>query len=510
MLDTGNKYKRSLKQSIDWVLVGIYLVLIVLGIVNIYAAIHSADGVSFFSFDGRSGKQLVWMGTSFFLAFMILFVISPRLWEPAAIPMYLAVLVLLVVVIFVSKDVKGSHSWFEFGPVKFQPAEISKITTSLMLAMVMSRPNFKLSRIKDFLTVCAVVGIPMLAILGESETGSALVYVGFIFALYREGLSGWFLVIIGMAIVLLIMTLTAGPYASILTLIALVSLIYSLEKNRFGKWLVTDAIFLLVMALFPTIWNSILNALIPGASLAMVTEDPSVKEAILCTTNLDFLLLFKPLYLLLAVIGIGVPIYAVKAFREAHPFTWYSLACVLAGVVLVFSTNILFEKVLQDHQRKRIEVLLGLKEDPAGVGYNVNQSMIAIGSGGLFGKGYLQGTQTAYGFVPEQSTDFIFCTVGEEWGFAGCLLIIMLYVALIWRILHDAEDCRESFTRIYGYCVACCIFMHLFINVGMTIGLMPVIGIPLPLLSYGGSSLWAFTILIFIFLALYRQEKKYF
>ena len=175
-----------------------------------------------------------------------------------------------------------------------------------------------------------------------------------------------------------------------------------------------------------------------------------------------------------------------------------------------FSVDFIVDHVLQEHQRKRIEVLLGIKEDPSGVGYNVHQSMIAIGSGGVDGKGYMQGTQTAFGFVPEQSTDFIFCTVGEEWGFFGCLLVIALYVFLILRILHDAEASREAFTRIYGYCVAACIFMHLFINVGMTIGIMPVIGIPLPLLSYGGSSLWAFTILIFIFIALDHQEKKYF
>ena len=174
------------------------------------------------------------------------------------------------------------------------------------------------------------------------------------------------------------------------------------------------------------------------------------------------------------------------------------------------STNFLFNDVLQDHQRKRIEVLLGMKEDPTGVGYNVNQSMIAIGSGGLTGKGYLNGTQTTLGFVPEQSTDFIFCTIGEEWGFVGAAAIILLYVFLIWRIIRNAERSREGFTRIYGYCVACCIFMHLFINIGMTIGLMPVIGIPLPFISYGGSSLWGFTAMLFIFIALDRNERKYF
>ena len=224
----------------------------------------------------------------------------------------------------------------------------------------------------------------------------------------------------------------------------------------------------------------------------------------------SFIPKIKPLYFILAFCLGAIIFFSIKAFRERRTFLGLSVATLVAGLVLIFSANFIFENVLQDHQRKRIEVLLGMKEDPAGVGYNVNQSKIAIGSGGLLGKGYLQGTQTAYGFVPEQSTDFIFCTVGEEWGFVGCLIVILLYVFLIARLMYDADRCRESFTRIYGYCVAACIFMHLFINIGMTVGIMPVIGIPLPLLSYGGSSLWAFTILIFIFIALYRQEKKYF
>jgi rod shape determining protein RodA len=224
----------------------------------------------------------------------------------------------------------------------------------------------------------------------------------------------------------------------------------------------------------------------------------------------EFLLKSNPIYILLASCG-GILVYfAYKAFKERNLFKQLSVASFVAGVVLIFSADIIFNNVLQDHQRNRIEVLLGMKEDPAGVGYNVNQSMIAIGSGGMFGKGFLRGTQTTYGFVPEQSTDFIFCTVGEEWGFAGCAIVIFLYVFLIARIIIDAERCREHFTRIYGFCVASCVFMHLVINIGMTIGLVPVIGIPLPLLSYGGSSLWSFTMLIFIFIALYRQEKKYF
>ena len=218
----------------------------------------------------------------------------------------------------------------------------------------------------------------------------------------------------------------------------------------------------------------------------------------------------KPLYVLLGFIGLSIPFVAFQSFRERNRFTQLAIVSAIAGIALVFSVDFLFNEVLQDHQRKRIEVLLGMKEDPSGVGYNVNQSMIAIGSGGFSGKGYLNGTQTTYGFVPEQSTDFIFCTIGEEWGFMGCTVVILLYVFLMWRIIKDAERSREAFTRIYGYCVACCIFMHLFINIGMTIGLMPVIGIPLPFISYGGSSLWGFTALLFIFIALNRNERKYF
>ena len=435
----GNESKpasldRGLGKSVDWKIVICYLLLVLIGWVNIYASIHSQEPSSIFDWNCRSGKQFAWMLTAFALDILILFVINSRFWEVISTPAYLFVFVLLIVVIFVSKDVKGSHSWFEFGPVKFQPAEISKITTSLLLAMVMSKQGFRLSNPKHFAIIAAIIALPMLAILGESETGSALVYVGFIFMLYREGLSGWWLVFGLMAILLFILTLVT-------------------------KW-----------------WIALSVA--GAACLAYV-------------------------------------IYVLRHTRREQKMmrrraALRSLLALAAGAMLVFATGFIFNNVLQDHQRKRIEVLLGLKEDPSGVGYNVRQSMIAIGSGGFFGKGFLNGTQTTYGFVPEQSTDFIFCTVGEEWGFIGCFIVIALYVFLIFRIVTDAEESRENFTRIYGYCLASCLFMHLFINIAMTIGLMPVIGIPLPLLSYGGSSLWAFSVMIFIFVALDRQEKKYF
>lgn len=436
VMGTGGTYSydRGLRQTIDWWLVLAYLALVIIGWISIYASVHSAEPSSIFDLGSRSGKQFLWMVVVFAVDVVILFVINPKLWEVLTPPAYIAVLVLLVLVIFLSRDVKGSHSWFELGPVKFQPAEVSKITTSLMLALVMGRQGFRLTTTRGFTQVALVIGLPMLAILGESETGSALVYLGYIFVLYREGLSGWWLFALAMCILLFILTLTAGWWISALVLVTVCAVCCLLLLRK--RWKTS------------------------------------------------------------------------MAFRR-RAVRWTILGLV-AGLMLIFATRFIFENVLQDHQRSRIEVLLGMKEDPSGVGYNVRQSMIAIGSGGFSGKGFLNGTQTTFGFVPEQSTDFIFCTIGEEHGFLGSFVVIFLYVFMIYRIMQDADKSREPFTRIYGNCLAACLFMHLFINIGMTIGLMPVIGIPLPLLSYGGSSLLAFSVLLFIFLALNRQENKYF
>lgn len=433
-MNQANRLDRGLKQTVDWRLVGIYIALVFIGWINIYASVHSSEPSSIFDLSCRSGKQFIWMITAFIIAAVILFALNPHYWEVSALPLYLVVTALLVLVIFVSKDVKGSHSWFELGPVKFQPAELSKISTSLLLATVLSKMNRPLNRFVDVLRIAPIILLPMLIIVAESETGSALVYVGFIFVLYREGLSGWYLTLIGAAIVVFILTLVSN-------------------------W-----------------WISI----------------------IVCTSVAATFLIWTFIH------------YRKRSKTGRRVWIRNIILSYIGAIALVFATDFLFHNVLQDHQRSRIEVLLGLKDDPSGVGYNVRQSMIAIGSGGLTGKGFLGGTQTAYGFVPEQSTDFIFCTVGEEWGFIGCLLVVVLYCLLIGWIIQDADKSRESFTRIYGYCLASCLFMHLFINIGMTIGLMPVIGIPLPLLSYGGSSLWTFTAMLFIFIALNRQENKYF
>lgn len=423
---------RGLKKTVDWSLVVSWLLLVLIGWVNIYASIQSSEPSSMFDLHYRCGMQFLWIIVAVAMGMLVLFAVNPRLWEVISSPAYLVVLILLVAVIFLGTEHKGSHSWFSIGNLSFQPAEISKITTSLLLAMVMSQAGFRLSARGNLLRAVLIIGVPALIIVLERETGTALVYAGFLFALYREGMSGWYLFFIGMAIALFVLTLAAPAW-------------------------------------------------VPFVFIAAVLA----------------------LYLLFAV-------RPIRHMRLRRRYLFRALLSAVVGVLLVFSTNFAFRYLLRDYQRNRIEVVLGLKDDPSGAGYNVRQSMIAIGSGGFFGKGFLHGTQTAYGFVPEQTTDFIFCTIGEEWGFLGCLVVLLLYAFLIGRIIVDADESREGFTRIYGYCVAGLLSMHLLINVGMTVGLVPVIGITLPLMSYGGSSLLAFTLLIFIFIALHRQENKYF
>lgn len=503
MRTAGGYRSRGLGKTIDWSLVICWLIMILIGWVNIYASVHSSEPSSIFDWSSRSGKQFVWMASALVIALIILFAIPPRFYEGFSVFIYIFVIGLLVSVIFLGIEVKGSRSWFEFGPIRFQPAEISKIATSMLLATYMSQLGYRIGRMKDFIITALIILLPMGIIIMQSETGSALVYVGFIFMLYREGLSGWLIFMIGMAILTFILTLTASPYTAILVLLSVASLCICLYSGKFRWWLFLCVPLIVLFAFLPQLMQMLVANVVDAETLAAIAGG---------TEGVDkpFIMKIEPLHILLGTTAISLPFVAFQAFRERNTFTHLSIISLLAGIVLVFSTNFLFNDILQDHQRKRIEVLLGIKEDPTGVGYNVNQSMIAIGSGGLSGKGYLNGTQTTYGFVPEQSTDFIFCTIGEEWGFVGSAFVILLYVFLIWRIIIDAERSRESFTRIYGYCVACCIFMHLFINIGMTIGLMPVIGIPLPFISYGGSSLWGFTAMLFIFIALDRNEKKYF
>ncbi len=483
----GNR--RSTASTIDWWLLLSYFLLVVIGIMNIYASVHSIDGGNIFSPSLRSGKQIIWLGISLTVGIFILFVIPVRLYEGLSLPIYIFTLLLLVAVIFLSTEHKGSNSWFTIGPISFQPAEVSKTATSLMLATLMSQVDYKISKPRDFLLTAAVILVPMLIIVAQKETGSALVYCGFIFMLYREGLSGWFIFVAAVAILVFILTLKFSPYVSVLCLGVIVSSYIAIRSGK-TKWLLIIGVPLTALfACLPLIFGKI------GEAIA----NPD-----------SFFMQIKPVYVLALCALVALPFVIRSAYRNRHFYTGIAILTLVLGIGFIYSVDFLFYNVLKDHQRGRIEVLLGLKDDPAGLGYNVNQSMIAIGSGGLVGKGYLQGTQTTFGFVPEQSTDFIFCTIGEEWGFLGSAAVILIFAFMIWRIIHDAEQSREAFTRIYGYCLACCLFMHLIINIGMTIGLMPVIGIPLPFISYGGSALLSFSAMFFIFIALYKNEKKYF
>ena len=424
---------RGVARSLDWMLIGCWLLLVLTGVLCIYSASQGAEGGEGFNPGARYVKQLMWIGISMGAALFITFIIKPHVWEVLCTPAYILVAGLLLAVMVFGSEVNGSKSWFQLGPVAFQPSELSKITTSLVLAHFMRTPGFKISRPRDILIIATIVGIPTVLILAQGETGTLLVYLSYAFVLYREGMSGWWLALLGAAIVLFVAAI------------------------RWPLW-------------------------VAGALLALML----LGDFLYCRAHVS------------------------RSFVAKRNLWIVTALLALAGVVYVFSTNLIFNKVLRPHQRSRIEVLLGMTEDKMGAGYNVNQSMIAIGSGGFSGKGFLQGTQTSYGFVPEQCTDFIFCTVGEEFGFLGCSALILLFAFLIWRILHDAEESREPFTRIYGYCLAGCFFMHLMINVGMTIGLMPVIGIPLPFISYGGSSMLSFTTMLFIFVALVRRDRKYF
>ena len=472
----GNRFGK-----IDIPLVVCYLMLVFIGWINIYAAVYSQEHSSIFDMSQRYGMQFIWIITALILAVAILFVINPKVYSVLSPPIYLGVCLLLVAVIFLGKEVNGSNSWFQIGPVSFQPAEVSKISTSLFLAYIMSKYNFRLGNMRDALSVALTILVPMAIIVMEKETGSALVYCGFIFLLYREGLSGWVLVFGILSIMLFVVTLAVSSLAAIIILFVLAGTINGIYTRKLMQHLVV---------LVPA---AILLGFLPAIAEKWIPSLAGFKFEYIALGTTTALALAAPV------------IYKGKRGRHLK----YLLAGFFCSIALIFSVEFIFNNILQPHQRSRIENLLGITEDLMGAGYNVHQSKIAIGSGGFAGKGFLNGTQTKFDFVPEQSTDFIFCTIGEEWGFMGSVLVVGIYLLLISRLIILSERQKDRFARIYGYCVACCFFMHFFINIGMTMGLVPVIGIPLPLLSYGGSSLWSFTTLLFIFIKLDMERWRY-
>lgn len=468
-------------RKVDFGLLLSWLFLVFYGWMNIYSAVYSEEHASIFDFSQRYGLQFIWVCISIGIAILLLYIINPRSLQPLSLILYLGMLVLLAAVIFLGKEVNGSRSWFFIGSFGLQPAEFSKITTALLLSYIMSRWGFSLFSRKDAIRAALVVLVPILLILLEKETGSALVYVGLILVFYMEGLAGWVIVAGLSLIAMFVITIALSPLTAVVCALSAACIIRFFLSRRLG-WLFAAIPVIVLMCFVPRLSNiesfAFLKALKP---------------------EVWALILFSPFLVL------WIRDLLSRRDERGSGRLLLSLCC---AVAMVFSVNFIFTKVLQPHQRARIENLFGITEDLQGIGYNVHQSKIAIGSGGLTGKGFLNGTQTKYNFVPEQSTDFIFCTVGEEWGFLGSIALLGVYIFMILRIIHLASKNSDAFTRIYGYCVASIFLMHVVINIGMTMGLLPVIGIPLPFLSYGGSGMVSFTILLFIFIRLDMERQN--
>ena len=472
-------------RNLDWVTVIIYLLMVVFGAISIYAASYDFDEASMFSAAEFSGKQFRWIGLSFILAFVIL-LIDARMYETYAYPIYIAVMILLLITPFVAHDIKGSRSWISFGSMSLQPAEFAKFATALALAKLFNAYQFVLNaKSSNYLKAIALIILPIILILAQNETGSALTFMALFFVLYREGMSGLIL------------------FAAVFAVIIFVVAVKYVETAVFGMPTGEFVVFSMIMAIMIGMSVMYSRRIEIGRNLLILFAGTALVEWAL-TAFWDIAV--PGLAVTLGVIFAGCVYIVIESIRRRRNKMLIGVATAVLSVIFLFSVNFAFDH-LQPHQQMRIKVVLGLEEDLRGAGYNVNQSKIAIGSGGLFGKGFLNGTQTKLKYVPEQHTDFIFCTIGEEEGFVGALAVTALYVGLILRIIKIAERQPKPFGRVYGYCVASYFIFHFCINIGMVIGLCPVIGIPLPFFSYGGSSLWGFTILLFILLKLDASRR---
>ena len=471
----------GLLQSIDWITILLYVVLLGLGWMSVCGATYDFDQAgNFFDFSTRSGMQIVWIGSSLVLATLILMT-DDRLIESLSYLLYLAFLVLLFVTPFLAHDIKGSLSWIKVGSFSIQPAEFAKFATALCVAKVMSVNGFNVSRWRDLFIACAVIVLPMLLIVLQKETGSALVYLSFFLMLYREGMHGSILFTGIAAVVYFVVGVRFADLP-----------LWAHSAIHVGPFLV-----LLLIQLFT---GCMLWIYTQRRTVAWWTLFGGIGLVVLAVLFSRFVIPFDVVWVQAGVCLFTVLALLFLALRERLLPYFYIGMFALGSLAFYYSADYVLNHVMEPHQQTRIKVLLGLEDDPRGAGYNVIQAKIAIGSGGLRGKGFLNGTQTKLKYVPEQDTDFIFCTVGEEEGFLGCALVLFLFLALILRLIHVAERQPYTFGRVYGYCVLSIFLFHLFINVGMVLGLTPVIGIPLPFFSYGGSSLWGFTILLFIFL----------
>jgi rod shape determining protein RodA len=462
--------KSNVWENVDWITIGIYLAMMFIGWINIYAAVYNEEHRSIFDTTQQYGKQLMWIGAAIFIAVLMINTDS-KFFVTFAFPIYIAIICLLILVPFIGTTINGAKSWIQIGGFLLQPSEFMKMGTSLAIARYISSYNFKMHSWKSLLTLAGILFFPVGLIFLQNDTGSAIVFGVFLLVLYREGLNGIVLFFTFLIAFVFILTMVLDPLITIILLTVAAFIINYLLKKKMQRTLIGIGVF---VGTFGIQW--LINYLLGGS--------------------------VSPVFFML----IAATITSVLFFIWAIVLHKRSLA-ILIGIYfgcILFSASVdyVFHNIMEEHQRNRINELLGIQSDIHGSGYHVNQSKIAIGSGGFFGKGFLQGTQTKFDFVPEQSTDFIFCTVGEEWGFIGTVTVIGLFMGLLMRLIFLAERNRSKFSRVYGYCVATILFFHFAVNIGMTIGLAPVIGIPLPFFSYGGSSLWSFTLLLFVFIRL--------
>lgn len=472
--------KDSIWKAVDWWTIGLYLILLVCGWFSVCGASYDYGEPNFLDFGTRAGKQLMWMGCSLCLGFVLL-MLEDKFYDTYAYLIYGILLLLLFGTIFNPHEIKGSRSWIVLGPVSLQPAEFAKFATALALAKFMGEYTFSMKRKKHMLAALGIILLPMVLIVLQKETGSALVYLSFFLVLYREGMTG--------------SILFAGICA----------VVYFIVGVRFSADLVPDettpwgafSVWGLIVLLSGLLFYSYAKLHRRFACYILGVSGGVILLAVLFSCYvIPFNVVIVEMVLAAAIVLYLLYLY----YRERLANYMYILVFTVGSAVFFYSIDYVFNNVLEAHQKIRIEVLLGITDDPAGAGYNVNQSKIAIGSGGFWGKGFLNGTQTKLKYVPEQDTDFIFCTVGEEQGFFGSALVLLLFTAFILRLMVLSERQTSRFGRVYGYCVLSIFFFHLFINIGMVLGVTPVIGIPLPFFSYGGSSLWGFTILLFVFL----------
>ena len=476
----------SVFRSLDWITILLYLILVVAGAVSIYAASYDFDRASMFDFAEFSGKQFLWIGLSLLIGGAIL-LFDYRVYETYAYPVYIFVLMIMVVTIFIAPDIKGSRSWLVLGPVSLQPAEFGKFATALALAKLFNSYNFSLNqKLSNYFRALIIIFIPVILILLQHETGSALVYISLFFVLYREGMSG----------LVLFSALCAVTY--------FVVAVKYVEPLLLGMPAGEFTVFIMIIAVFCCMLLFYCKDIIVARNVLLGFTISGIIVGALALAGVDV----SGTWYFIGMINAALIYVSIAMYRHQIERYIVTIIFAAASVMFLFSVNYVFGHVLEPYQQMRIKVALGIEDDLKGFGYNVNQSKIAIGSGGITGKGFLNGTQTKLKYVPEQHTDFIFCTIGEEEGYVGSCAVLLAFLALILRIIHIAERQRTPFGRVYAYCVASYLIFHLCINIGMVIGLCPVIGIPLPFFSYGGSALWSFTILLFILLRIDASRKE--